>query len=849
MPDQEFYRSPEHWPQPAEEACTLENTPEATIPREPKKKKKSARQRKKLSESLAGVTVAALTVVMVATAIPDMKDAFGGIQDDFQGILGGSGEICPVCGQDCPYYNNGLPGLEIALDDRPEYLGVSNLDAMAGFTYDDREYDEFTGAVMTESGQRLVLRVSNELWNNFSFRNGTDYWGNSDMEFWPEGRVHTGIFSNVEDEDIPGSDRFVYVGLVYDPTGAMPMPDTELLQSWKEDYDFESKEIHIRTRYIPVDGQEHAHILLMTDLDSVDMEELAKSVRVETVEETGLTFDLGSTMVFTETDEVLRNYNDGDTAGIRNSFDFNTDAGPVRYALNQSFWRKEYSISVGNQDREILFAAVSWHRILDQWQELNENAAATGHNVAFPLVRLEKITANGITYQVYAYYTAVPVDDMNDTHRVQFYYVPEQEPAVAIHSRWNITSEELNRMLEGGRVPERYREEIQVLLNQITLSDETNTWDAALCAFCGQEACAFFERGDYFVKISQEGDPSHPDGDDLFAMPGFCSDDLTYDAFADVIFTESGMRLALRAHEDIYEGYVGYAHTGSNGWIKVDYDYTEIAYYFQDAQDRGDQMFLYAKLVYCPAGAAMPEPNLDETTLSFYPAEDAQLQYRTVPVPGVDNARLLIVSDLPAAVVDEKLQYFEVTVIEDTYRSYDLGTGLVFTDSDRAYRGYEDAETEYLNRGSGGAAHGDYSWLYLDYDQKRYSIAVDDDRESCHIVFTPEGWNAIFSRWQDMEDLAQHTGGHTPAYQATRLNDVTVNGIHYQCYMVHSTSWIYGHDGDVFGEFYYIPEQQPDMAVVIQNAMTQEEFKEALDSGVHSDNQMETQILNQITRK
>ncbi len=445
MPDQEFYRSPEHWPQPAEEACTLENTPEATIPREPKKKKKSARQRKKLSESLAGVTVAALTVVMVATAIPDMKDAFGGIQDDFQGILGGSGEICPVCGQeDCAFYMDGMPGLQVSLYSQVEYQPMDDLYSMTGFTQDDEQYMVFTGSVTTETGQRLVLRVKDSLMDVYSGNVTTDGWAdNADLDDL-ECPALTGGMIHGDNPDSP-EEHFLWFSLAYTPEQGMSMEGipTALKEQYRQ-YDFEDAS----SNFAVLDEIPKTYLRMVVSPRSLEVNQKDYMEAVP-VEKPGLRFDLGQTMVFTETEKIYRNYFDGVTGGRTRNHNFQQENGDVKCFLDHNFLTKEYGIrsTVPLVDPEIYIAGNSWRDIFATWQERNQEAERTGHPVCYPMMQKNNITVNGIEYYTYIVYTAAPVDSYNHYPWIWYYFVPVQEDNIAFVDCNSIDPEALQATL------------------------------------------------------------------------------------------------------------------------------------------------------------------------------------------------------------------------------------------------------------------------------------------------------------------------------------------------------------------------------------------------------------------
>ena len=82
MKDSEFYTIKENWPQPPDDSCTLDSTGQGSTSTRKKKKLSSAKVKKKMSESLAGVTAAAVAVVMLSTSIPAFRDLSDCLGDD-----------------------------------------------------------------------------------------------------------------------------------------------------------------------------------------------------------------------------------------------------------------------------------------------------------------------------------------------------------------------------------------------------------------------------------------------------------------------------------------------------------------------------------------------------------------------------------------------------------------------------------------------------------------------------------------------------------------------------------------------------------------------------------------------
>ncbi len=462
MMDEQLNQAPEYWPQPPDEASTLNGGAMPTT-HPPRKKPKSTKKRKKLSESLAGVTVAAVAVVMVATAIPGSA----GVQStpDFYPE---PAEICPVCQEaGCPYFRDGMPGLRITVEEEPERMNGNDRDSMLGYTNSGRETMEFIGSVLTESGQRVVLRIDDEVRASLPERSASAHWGNRELRYDPETVVYADLFFELGGED-PNRDSFLYVGLIQDPAGETKEPDMARLEDMRSSMNLKEKDIRCLSQSIR--GCREEKLLLMTNDDSLDLDSLLKYIHVEVIEEWDISYDLGKTMVFTESEEVLRNFYDGDIGGITHFFGFDRDGVGEDHFLSEDFSHKIYGVYTDLRGGlEIQFAAVSWHEIFDKWEQLNRDAEKTGHTVAYPLLRLDDAEVNGITYNIYAYYTAESVDDISNYPWIWYYYIPEQEPDMAITDHWGIHDDELEIVLDRNWPTEAHWSQISEVLEQITL--------------------------------------------------------------------------------------------------------------------------------------------------------------------------------------------------------------------------------------------------------------------------------------------------------------------------------------------------------------------------------------------
>lgn len=463
MKHTEFYTAPESWPQPPDEEQTLELTQQGSGPAKKKKKSLATKAKKKMSESLAGVTAAAVAVVMLSNSIPVLKDAF----EDFPELPDFSvGEICPVCGtEECPYFVDGDPGLRISLDSDVTYSETGDLYAMPGFSVDDGRYlSQSYPCLFTDDGQRIVLRLLNDFRYNLPFlpTEGYPITGELSMdEGFAYNRSYTGQIFYGEDEKSPGTEYYVYAIIVYAPEEENPIVMPEDIMFQHSYVDFDPQQANYRRREIP--GVSDAWLLLCSNLDDIFLQEWMTYAEVEVIEP-DQTYDLGQTMRYTEAGFYCRDYCDEYWGGVIHHFGFNTDGEDVMHMLYLDFYAKNFSFVPGH---EIQFNQVGWKAVFDRWRDLNEDAPETGHQVYFPMEEMNSVTVNGIEYDCYIIYTAQPVDDVNDYPWIWYYFVPKQEGTMAVVERQSISPERLQKLLETLDVSEGFPPED--ILRHITL--------------------------------------------------------------------------------------------------------------------------------------------------------------------------------------------------------------------------------------------------------------------------------------------------------------------------------------------------------------------------------------------
>ncbi len=437
MNNSEFYTPQENWPQPADDPATL-------LPADPpetvKKKQKKKRLRKKMSESLSGMTAAALAVVMLTTAVFDEKGGFGGGFDASPG--GGGVEICPVCYDPyCNYFVDGYPGLRLS--------GQHNYELVPHFIYQMKgpsDYDSYYCTpeigITTKDLKRMIFQLPRDViwpyWEGYTIKR-RDYiqdtrWGSE----YSDGRG--GLFFTVTDRKTGEYVGYLLAYLVYAPNG-VPGYDPELPKREFGDMLPDTVQTEFRARDLTIAD---AQFQLYSDLGSEYLD-YVEQYTVAAVVETMQRQELGDTMWFTETKDMFRRYTDMQAGGVyaeggmsladpegKRLFEF--DCLIKKYTLRSDDFPGEMTISVlpkiNGQD---------WTTLLQKNLDLNEQARKTGHEVTYPLERLDTLTVNGITYDCWMY--LVPDADWENYWRPDYLFVPVQEPTVVLTYDIEILSE------------------------------------------------------------------------------------------------------------------------------------------------------------------------------------------------------------------------------------------------------------------------------------------------------------------------------------------------------------------------------------------------------------------------
>lgn len=455
MKDSEFYTLEENWPQPPDDPCTLEAASQGRGEAKKKKKLSSAKVRKKMSESLAGVTAAAVAVVMVATAIPSLKDAFDDLPDLPDFTLPELDYVsCPVCERpNCPYFEHvpewGIAyGIDVRLDNMdstPDYGLGEDIFTISGFLEDDLLHER-EQIIITEKKERIILvRSKSYDWPNGSTWHWVDH---NPFMYDPSSYAYTGLLVEMEDEKSPNDTSFALINLVYDPAG---QPQQITVESICERSNIDIDPAN--AEYYTVEINDHPNIQLQfaSDLGMDYLQELAGLVYVDYVKEIGLTYSLGETMYFTETQQIYRDYMDNLREGgglIYNSSNTVTDD---QYFLGYGFYKKYYRFR-GSGDAgkcQIIFSPVAWDTVFDRWDELNAEAPEYGHEVYFPVVEMEDVTVNGIDYSTFAVYSTVSLQPSSDfCYLFECYFVPKQENNIAICVHSFVLEENIQKFQE-----------------------------------------------------------------------------------------------------------------------------------------------------------------------------------------------------------------------------------------------------------------------------------------------------------------------------------------------------------------------------------------------------------------
>ncbi len=826
MENTEYYKIREDWPQPADEPGTLETAAPITVAPAPKKKSSTRRNRKKLSESLAGITAAAVAVVMVTSAVPEF---FGKPDTDVNRPTLELPEVCPVCDdRDCPYYSWGRYGLRVGDDaHRYEYLEEDDIYSMKGFTVEDEFSFGNTGAVRTTDGRRVVIRIN----QNMADLLPTELW-ETPIEMGGEGPesqkpTAAGLYWQYLD-DKSGEELFLIAALAYFPKGnPYPLDPYSLMYTHQArggvEYDNLS---HLCLDVPQVPG---VQIQLLTNIPGMDLEKVRGCVETTVIEEQLLTYELGETMLYTETEDNHRSFMDTCHGGEGQYFDFQRPEGNLPVELVQNYTVKNYGLTTQMlNDTRIRFLGFDWHEWFGKWQQLNEDAPKTGHEVFFPLVQLEDVTVNDITYTVYAYYAADPVDVMEYSW-IWYYYIPQNEGNIAIVDLWGIEEEEIREVLRTNRVLDFHGDMFKdYVLSQITLRDGDTAGgnsnpkpvDPTLCSVCGRNECPYYSYGALGLRITMNESPMYQDTDDLYSMAGFSRDDEIYTPFTGALMSESGQRVALRMNKyDIWSLISFGKGPFTHGNDLMRYDPQAVAHTDMTIRITSDidnrERFLYIGLVSDPMDRLPGDWSYIKNNMidAHHRFEQEDVRILRTPVSDAEGIELWLMTDDETLDLNKVLELVEVETVPEGDLVFDLGSTVKFTESDQWQRTYNDgaywgATTEYgFNSETGGKSHFS-EWAFMIKEYGLYSNGKDFQS----IFVAAVSWDEMFAQWQKLNEEAPQYG-HEVYFQVLQLENVEVNGLTYHVYATYNDGAVYELNHERKLCYWYVLEQEPTIAL------------------------------------
>ena len=396
-----------------------------------------------MSESLAGITVAAIAVVVLVTSIFD-KGNIGLVPDDWYDQ--DSVVTCAFCNAEaCPYYVFGRPGLTIRFDGDPDTLPYDLYD-MNGFT-DRYSRDNLGGGVIiTDDQQRIVMQLQS---GSFQWPGPAEKSRNytSDLS-WEENNLpeHSGVFLSFLDDKSDDYAGFFLVFLAYGRGGIDPDYDPNLLQ--EKFKHFVPVDVQPMFRSIPIDGIPNAEIHIYTDLGQNYLDLADSCLDVQVIPDVHQVYPLGKTMQVLEDDFFYRDFNDHWQSSGTHEIAVQAQSSRQILLFWADFETMRYSHTYqGDTVVDISFAAGDWPEIFALYQELNLRASNTGHQVYFPMGYEGDLEVHGITYECYYAYSDLPVSDTNGLYSITYFFVPKQECNISISMSELITYEQLQQIL------------------------------------------------------------------------------------------------------------------------------------------------------------------------------------------------------------------------------------------------------------------------------------------------------------------------------------------------------------------------------------------------------------------
>jgi len=423
-----------------------------------------------MTESLSGLTAAALAVVMLATALPDLKEIYDSIVPDYP-----PGEVCSVCHDPgCPYFYDGTPGIWLKGEhiDSDDGLYVPyDLYHMNGIneeTYGISAVEE--NGITTRNLERLIFRLD--------YKACRDAWGARAPSFteyrtstlWNDGSTddRSGVIFTLESIKSEEYLGYLLAFLVYAPDG-LPGFDPEL-PYYNQFGDLIPRGAETEFRAIDVPGFPDAQIHLYSDMGSAFLDTVEQNCTVDVVPALA-TQKLGKTMQLQETENLFRAYSGGSFSGRTQRAIITNGKQESLRVFFADYSTAEFNLrskdSIGDMVIYMLpeVPGQDWTILMERYYNLNDTAPKSSHEVCFPLLHLDTLTVNGITYDCW-----MPYMQQDEFWNSQFFFIPQHEPTVMLCHGVLMSNEELTLIRQDSR---RYFEEYMPYLidrlNQISL--------------------------------------------------------------------------------------------------------------------------------------------------------------------------------------------------------------------------------------------------------------------------------------------------------------------------------------------------------------------------------------------
>ena len=849
MKDNEFYQSPELWPQPPDERPTLE-TEEFVPGRTGQSKQKSNRKkRRKLTDSLSSLVIGAIAIVMVATAIAPSKDD----EDDFIGFGGPSEEeICQVCGDlICPYwvydgYSEWNEGLHISLTNSDGYWGYP--ENTLGYSSSNYIRENRTYCLYTQEGIRLFLKLDpydlpipvsgyGSSYGWYGSNGACPAQGNAAVSVSYEFEYDASVARGGTEEEILGH---VYAQLIYAPDGECPAEgfalgeeNNSILTTIPAQYNPENDTSFPFVYTKPYAGAQNVWIRVYSDISQELCETAVECCEVDVTYGDGLTYSLGETMAFQENGDAGLLW----FGGIYSANAYTHQRDGVDYTFRADFERQVYHLwSVDNYAKAVVLRSGTFTEMVESWQALNDGLPADGHEEIFHLKELPETDSNGIVYKVYlAWYDSAYDQD------VTLILIPQQEDRIALLFRYHSfymqdidTVDSLDQFLvQSGETQQGdWTASVYTLLDQITLSDGSGWGDnssggsvggdqSGVCSICGESDCAFYRisNGTFEEVFTLEvpcQDFTYSNSVDWMKMDGTVVNG-GQEVSNGCLYTEEGIRLAL--HVDQQKLPFSYSDAS---WMKYRFGSSGA---FPSAEEASVVLWMDCFDPYVEQRGGVEEsfvfqlvygPNGDSITQG-YGAQYADyfLYHYAVPVEGVEDVWLHVFNNLSDSLGEGLAAACGIEIIEGTGLTYQLGQTMTFQETDTIGRLWNEehsnlhSQTVYIQDSEAGTNKG-YPFRFC-ISQKTYNILCG--YEEVNIVHFGASFPDIASEWMALNAQAPQKG-HQVVCEMKQLEDYTVNGITYYVY----AAWAPSDSPSV--AVFMVPQQEDQIAVVFHDKVT-----------------------------